>query len=52
MTDSLVARASERYAEGLSVAAVAVEFGVHERTLARGFRRSGTTIRARRGWIR
>jgi lambda repressor-like predicted transcriptional regulator len=48
LTDSLLAVASGRYAEGLSVAAVAAELGVHERNLAREFRRSGTPIRARR----
>ena len=52
MTDTLVALASERYAEGPSLAAVASELGVHARTLAREFRRAGTPIRARRGWNR
>ena len=46
MTDPLVAQASERYAEGLSVADVASEFAVHPGTLAREFRRAATPIRA------
>jgi AraC-like DNA-binding protein len=52
MTDPLVTQASERYSEGLSLADVASEFGVHARTLAREFRRAGTPIRGRRGWSR
>ena len=36
MTDTLVARASERYSEGLSIAAVAAEFAVLARTLTPG----------------
>jgi AraC-like DNA-binding protein len=50
MTDSLVAQASMRYARGLSLVDVAAEYGVHERTLAREFRRGGIPIRLRRGW--
>jgi len=50
MTDSMVARASERYAEGLSLVEVAAEYDVHERTLAREFRRAGLSIRQRNGW--
>jgi transposase-like protein len=52
MSDPLVARAAERYSQGLSVADVASEFGVHARTLAREFRRAGIVIRPRRGWGR
>jgi len=50
MTESLVAQASKRYSDGLSIADVASEFGVHARTLAREFRRAGTVTRPRRGW--
>ena len=52
MSDPLVARAADRYSEGLSVADVASEFGVHARTLAREFRRAGIVTRPRRGWGR
>lgn len=52
MTDPLVVRAAERYSEGLPVADVASEFGVHARTLAREFRRAGIVTRPRRGWGR
>jgi AraC-like DNA-binding protein len=50
LTDSHVAQASMRYADGLSLADVASDSNVHERTLAREFRRAGTPIRGRRGW--
>jgi AraC-like DNA-binding protein len=50
MTDSAVVEASESYAKGLSLVEVATEFGIHERTLAREFRRVGISIRPRRGW--
>jgi AraC-like DNA-binding protein len=52
MTDCLVALAARRNADGLSLTYVAQEFGVHERTLAREFRRAATPIRGRRGWSR
>ena len=52
MTDESVARAAARYDQGASPALVASEFGVHERTLAREFRRAGKLIRPRRGWRR
>jgi len=50
MTDASVARATQRYVDGLSLAAVAGEFGVHERTLARELRSAGVPIRPRNGW--
>ena len=50
MTDALVTQACERYDQGLSLADVAAEFGIHERTLAREFRRVWIPIRPRRGW--
>ena len=50
MTDDAVAQAAARYGEGASLAAVAAEFGVHPRTLAREFHQAGVTIRPRRGW--
>ena len=49
MTDFQVVRAFDRYSEGLSLADVAGEFEIHERTLAREFRRAGSPVRARRG---
>jgi len=50
MTDETVARADARYEQGASLAVVANEFGVRQRTLARELRRAGTSIRPRRGW--
>jgi len=50
LTDDAVARAAVRYAEGSSMAVVAAEFRVSERTLAREFRRAGVMIRQRNGW--
>ena len=49
MTDESVALAAARYEQGASLALVAGEFGVHQRTLAREFRRAGASIRPRRG---
>jgi AraC-like DNA-binding protein len=50
MSDDTVALAAAQYAQGASLAAVASAFGVHERTLAREFRRAGVATRPRRGW--
>jgi len=50
MTDDSVALAASRYEQGKSLAFVANEFGPDARTLAREFRRAGTSIRSRRGW--
>ena len=50
MTDRSVRQAAERYASGESLKAVAAPFDVDAKTLAREFRRSGVTIRRRRGW--
>ena len=50
MTDESVALAAARYEPGASLAVEAHELGVHQRTLARELRRSGASIRARRGW--
>lgn len=50
MTDDAVAKAAARYAEGLSLVAVANEVGVCDRTLRREFRQAGVPVRARRGW--
>jgi len=52
MTDESVALAAERYEQGASLAVVADEFGVHQRTLARELRRTGASIRPRRGWTK
>jgi AraC-like DNA-binding protein len=49
MTDERVA-AAHRYGEGLSLAAVAAEFKIHARTLAREFQLGGLRVRPRRGW--
>jgi len=49
MTDGSVALAASRYEQAKSLAFVADEFGVDARTLAREFRRAGTSIRLRRG---
>ena len=49
MTDGSVAKAATRYGGGVSLAVVASEFGVHQRTLAREFRRAEAPIRPRRG---
>jgi len=50
MTDESVAMAAVQYTVGASLAVVECKFGVHERTLAREFRRAGVPVRARRGW--
>ena len=50
LTDTKVAEAAVSYLDGHSLAAVAREFGVDARTLAREFRRAGVAIRRRRGW--
>jgi lambda repressor-like predicted transcriptional regulator len=50
MTDESVALAAARYEQGASLAVVANEFGVHQRTLASELRRAGASIRPRRGW--
>ena len=47
MTDESVSRAAALYSGGASLAAAAREFGVHARTLAREFHRSGVAIRQR-----
>ena len=52
MTNASVALAAARYEQGASLATVANEFGVHQRTPARELRRVGTSIRPRRGWSR
>lgn len=52
MTDQSVALAAARYEHGASLAAVAGEFGVHPRTLARELRQARASIRPRRGWSR
>ena len=49
MTDESVALAAARYEQGASLAVVACEFGVYQRTLAREFRRAGASIRPRHG---
>ena len=50
MTDESLNRAAALYAEGISLAVLACEFGVHARTLAREFTRAGVVIRQRNGW--
>ncbi len=50
MTDQSVAVAAAQYEAGASLAVVAGAFGVHDRTLAREFRRAQAPIRPRRGW--
>ena len=52
MTNESVAVAAARYEQGASLALVAREFGVHQRTLARELRRAGASIRPRRGWTK
>jgi hypothetical protein len=49
MTDESVALAAARYEQGASLAVVASEFGVHQRTLAMELRRAGVLIRPRHG---
>lgn len=44
ITNESVALAAERYEEGASLAVVASEFGVHQRTLARELRRAGAYL--------
>jgi transposase-like protein len=48
MTDAMVRDAAERYENGLSLAAVAAEFGVCDRTLRREFENAGVPVRLRR----
>ena len=50
MTDESVALAAARYEQGASLAVVASDFGVHQRTLARELRHFGACIRPRRAW--
>jgi AraC-like DNA-binding protein len=50
MNDETVALAAAQYERGASLAVVASAFGVHERTLAKEFRRAGVDTRPRRGW--
>ena len=50
MSDASIARAATRYGQGASLAVVAQEFGVHPGALSREFRRTGVSIRCRRGW--
>ncbi len=52
MTDESVAMAAARYEQGASHAVVAIQFGVHQRTLAKDLRRAGASLRPRRGWRR
>lgn len=49
MTDARVRAAGERYATGISLAIVAAEFGVCERTLRREFTLAGIDTRPRLG---
>jgi AraC-like DNA-binding protein len=49
MTDPMVRSAANRYATGLSLAAVATEFGVSERTLRREFESIRVSSRPRGG---
>ena len=50
MTDADVRAAAERYATGISLAAVAAEFDVCDRTLRREFESADIGVRQRRGW--
>ena len=50
MNDDSVTVAVQRYEGGLSLAAVAAEFGVHQPTLARELRAAGMPLRPRNGW--
>jgi len=50
MTDPPVAEAAARYRQGHSLAAVADQFNIDARTLAREFRKAGIAIRPRPGW--
>ncbi len=52
MTDESVALAAARYEQGASLAVVASELGVHQRTLARELRQAGASLRPRRGWTK
>ena len=52
MTDESVALAAARYEQGASLAVVAREFGVHQRTLARELRQAAAPIRLRQGWTK
>jgi hypothetical protein len=47
MTDGKVRAAADRYATGISLAAVAVEFGVCDRTLRREFMNAAIETRSR-----
>ena len=50
MTESSVREATRRYESGDSLKAVAFQFDIDARTLAREFRRAGVPVRPRRGW--
>lgn len=50
MTGQSVRQATRRYESGDSLKAVASQFDIDARTLAREFRRAGVPIRPRRGW--
>ena len=50
LNDETVALAATQFEQGASLAVAARAFGVHERTLAREFRRAGLATRPRRGW--
>ena len=50
MNDETVALAAAQYEQDAPLAVVAGAHGVHERTLAREFRRAGVATRPRRGW--
>lgn len=52
MTDARVRAAGERYATGISLAIVATEFGVCDRTLRREFEQAGVPTRPRPGTAR
>lgn len=50
MTDAKAKAAADRYATGISLAVVAAEFGVCDRTLRREFESLEVEIRPRPGW--
>ena len=50
LTDAEIKQVIQQYRAGASLAVVAGAFGLHDRTLAREFRRAGVPIRPRRGW--
>lgn len=49
-TDDTLREATELYATGLSLAAVATRFGIDAQTVANRLRRAGVPVRPRRGW--